>query len=510
MNVAAAVHVVLNPFQEEVVGCPFNLFLGGGNGGSKTWAGYFKVLDHAQRHGSIANILWLRVHAKPAGDAFTEFQEFCFKAGVEVAEPNKNNMQCVVNGCTITFGYCSTIQEYRASWSGKSYSLIVIDELQGWDALDVPDQFMSRLRSANVACQVLIIANPGGVIYPQVVARFINPSRSLKRGTPFRIPELGNMVFVSLPSCIDDNPALDRTAYERALRAAARGSEALYKQARFGDFDSVAGQFFPMRACNYLDVPARPTFGEGWKFRAACDHGSRAIYEYLCAAQALDDSIGPDGEYFPRHSLVIVGEATSADPSTGFSKPMHDSTVYSICSDIHRLHERLNLRVPTCAIDNQAFQRHGSRDINLAGEYTSYGVHVVPAKKGERVTSLQKLRELILGAAPAGQRKLPGLYLHATAVPYLRLALESTVASEKYPEDTADGPMQHAIDAARYLVNSYGVNNQGEWSTLPVVHGQGAERELLEFIERRKQFGSHPISIGPNHPLAKSFPIQRT
>lgn len=107
------------------------------------------------------------------------------------------------SGFKLTFGYCETpVDVYR--YQGSEYQVICVDELTQWP--EEPYRYLlSRLRriqGSEVPIRMRAATNPGGLGHAWVKGRFVEPGSAER---PF------------VPAKLDDNPHLDRQAYEAAL-----------------------------------------------------------------------------------------------------------------------------------------------------------------------------------------------------------------------------------------------------------------------------------------------------
>lgn len=146
-------------------------------------------------------------------------------------------------GASLTFGYCDgPADQYR--YQSSQFQLIGFDELTQFK----PDPYrylFSRLRKPegmNVPLRMRSASNPGGVGHDWVKQRFIDGADGLTRRF--------------IPSRLEDNPHLDREAYERSLEQLDPVTRA---QLRHGDWNvRPEGNLFKRAWFKVVDAGAVP------------------------------------------------------------------------------------------------------------------------------------------------------------------------------------------------------------------------------------------------------------
>jgi len=329
----------------------------------------------------------------------------------------------------------------------------VVDEANAFATPEIPLFFVGRLRHPRVPCRSIWASNPGNVGWAWVRRMFIDPSRTLPAGYPYKVAELAGWC-IGIAGTMDDNKNLPAN-YEANIRAAAGGSESLYLMYRHGAFDVTAASYFPLSEHSLLRMTTR--FSDGFRQIAAADHGSVAPYAAHFAARAEIDGALHDGTPFPQGSILIWGECTSGDAQAGYTKSRGVYTVNDIARDIMELFTRVEFPPPLISVDAAVFGRHGAADVfgvpkTLADEYRNAGLSVEPSAKGKREGGLFRMKEMLANAAPPHARKGPGLYVDPRACPALVAALGSAMSDERYPEVTSESPLRHYEDSCRYLV----------------------------------------------------------
>ncbi len=173
------------------------------------------------------------------------------------------------SGATVTFGYLDgpgDVYQYQ----GPAFQVVIFDELTQFDETSYRYLFSRQRRPAGSTLPLAMrsASNPGGVGHEWVKARFITAP------APDR---------VFIPSKLQDNPHIDRVAYETSL---AHLDPVTRAQLLEGDWDAVAGgrflrEWFPAydvsRMGDYLlgDTYAVPV-RDCWRF-LTCDPAASAV-----------------------------------------------------------------------------------------------------------------------------------------------------------------------------------------------------------------------------------------
>src|SRR3954470_234558 len=120
----------LSPFQEKVLLVPetFDLFLGGGRGGAKSYAEALLALRHIEQYKAKARVLYLRRSHKGCAD----FISLCFDLfGPIYGGALRFNAQEGLFGCpnggTLEGNQLENASDYQ-KFQGRSFTLLLIDE----------------------------------------------------------------------------------------------------------------------------------------------------------------------------------------------------------------------------------------------------------------------------------------------------------------------------------------------------------------------------------------------
>lgn len=429
------------PFQNRVLAVPedVDLFLGGGRGGGKSHCKALLILRHVEQHRDRARVLYVRRTYKGLADF-----ELVLRSLFSAAYSSAASYNATEHVFRLPYGYVELAQvDSLGAYDkvqGRSFTMIMVDELTQWAEPVVVDMLRSNLRGpTDMPLRTVYGGNPGGPGHQWVASRYVLPARPWM---PFET-EAGRRC-VHAPSTYLDNPHLDAADYERQLRAACAGDDDLFRAWTEGDWSVARGAFFagclsPER--NAIDgweaVPS------GWDSYIAHDFGTASPSATYVMARS-PGSVGPDGIYYPRRSLVALDELATHRPNRlgeglGWTVPRLADAIKEMCS-------RWGVE-PAGAADDAIFARaRGYEAATIADEFSQQDVWFDPAGKGSRKAGWQRMRTLL---SQAGSPDLPGLYL-STACRYAWDTLPVIPRDPRDPEDLDSDAPDHAADALRY------------------------------------------------------------
>src|SRR5215210_7409748 len=155
----------LTPFQERVLLIPetYDLFLGGGRGGAKSFTLALLYLRHAEQYGNAARMLFVR-QTFPGIVDFEQTTRVVF--GMAYGRAASYNAAAHLwrfpNGATLQLDQIEGPQDFQ-KFQGKSYSLIGVDEGGQFPDPALLDLLRSCLRApAPIQPRFVMAANPGG------------------------------------------------------------------------------------------------------------------------------------------------------------------------------------------------------------------------------------------------------------------------------------------------------------------------------------------------------------
>ncbi|SDN90704.1 Terminase-like family protein [Lutimaribacter pacificus] len=426
-------------YQGQVLAVPetFNLFLGGGRGGGKSYGAMLLVLRHVEQYKDRARPLIVRETYKAASELAETLHMLLVAAyGRRAVRYNKaDNVFRLANGAVIEVGQLDGPTAY-SKYQGRSFTLLVVDEIGLLPNLRYVKMLRSNLRAAEgVPLREVRTANPGGTQHATLAREHVN------RAPPWApyATEDGE-TWVNAPSTYVDNPHLDGDAYHRRLRAATAGDTELLRAWVEGDWNIARGAMFGDvwdPEVHVLPADFRPPFRlRGHRTALGVDWGSSAPAVALIGVETS----GEDG-LFPKGSLIVLDEIHTADPadlSQGLRWPPG-----KLCDSIRERCAHWNIR-PHGVGDDAA-----GLDESLLAVFRREGVYLTPPRKGpgSRIAGWQRLRQRMLHAV---ERDGPGLYVTGRCGLLLE-TLPTLPRDPNRPEDVDTGANDHAADALRYL-----------------------------------------------------------
>lgn len=430
-------------YQARVLSVPetVDLFLGGGRGGGKSHCKALLILRHIEQYRERARVLYVRKTYKGLSDF-----ELVLRSLFSAAYGSAASYNASEHVFRLPYGYVELAQvDSFAAYDkvqGRSFTLILVDEVTQWATPQIVDMLRSNLRGPkDIPLRTVFAGNPGGAGHQWVASRYVLASRPW---VPF--PTTAGRQGVHAPSTFLDNPHLDGDDYRQQLRAACAGDDELFRAWTEGDWAVARGAFFagclsPER-CVIDDWRAVPL---GWSTHLAHDFGSSSpSATYLFAKSP--GACGPDGRFYPRGSFVALDELATSRPNRpseglGWTVPRLAEAIREMCS---------KWAVPARGTaDDAIFARaRGHNAATIADEFSRSGVSFSPAGKGSRKAGWQRMRTLL---SQAGKPDLPGLYLSQRC----SYAWETLPALPRDPRDIEDvdsSAPDHAADALRYGV----------------------------------------------------------
>jgi hypothetical protein len=436
------------PFQERVLSTPLDtdLFLGGGRGGGKSWAIAWLILQHCEAFGAAASVLYIRrEHAGLRDFERILLQLFGAAYGGEANYNLKSGIWRLPNGATVELGQGVSVPQSFPKYQGRSFSMVCVDELGQFFDLALADALRSCLRGpAKVATRFVAAANPNGAGHALLLKRYV---RKLK---PWAIQGLEGVSdrIIHCPSTLDDNPTINKSAYEASLRNAVGNDAGRYRAWRLGDWEAGASELYFAavwdEAANI--VPVFDGWPVGCKPFVSLDWGTlRPAYCALLASPR--SNFGLDGRFYPAKSIIAVDEACtcrSEDLNIG-----DGSTVEDFAAEIERLWSRHDLPgKPTGVADDAIWARLGGRGTpSVADQFRAAGVNLIRANKGQRRQGWEQMRSMMQAAHDGSGR--PGFFVSA-ACAYGLSTVPFLPRDPRKFDDVATGAADHAGDAWRY------------------------------------------------------------
>jgi hypothetical protein len=440
----------LSTFQRRVMSVPeqYDLFLGGGRGGSKSFCLALLALRHAEVYGEKSRVLYLRRSYKGIAD----FEEICrevFGLAYDTAATYNasEHIWRLPTGGYFELGQIEDAGDYT-KFQGRSFGLVMVDEAGQYPEPALLDRLRSNMRARKgVPIRFVMAANPGDVGHHWLAERYVFRAQPWE---PFHEPK-SRRQWVYAPSCFTDNPYIDQDAYRRSLESACPGDPELLRAWVEGDWAVARGAFFAGVLSEERCAVApwkrhgSASSARGWDFYLAHDFGTSApSVTYVCA---VSPGATVQGKWYPRDSVVLVDELATADPeraNTGLGW-----TIPRLAEEIRALWSKwVPNRPPKGAADDACFAASGRSAGTIGDEFRQHGVYFSPAHRGQRIAGWEKMRLML---EQAGKPDLPGLYI-SRGCSYFWRTVPYLARDPKRPNDVDSRGPDHAADACRYAL----------------------------------------------------------
>lgn len=310
-------------WQLEVGGVPddMNLALFGGRGAGRTTAALFAAGSHVEVYGPRAHVLFVRQTLRSLREVEDNFQ-MILTVGFPGLRYNRQDHEFrFPNGATVEFAPINDTED-MAKLQGRSFSLIIADEYGNFNPQQMRfvDQLRANLRSGNARdggapTRMILLANPGGRGHASIKTRFIDKMFS---GIPSTLDD--GMEWVMMPANYSRNPH-NPDNYLTNLEAASHKDKELFRAWVEGAWNIARGAMFAdvideeYHKLRFEDLPWAPNEetgkvnGKGTASYIAADWGQSAPAVGFGCRRMLTAR----GQ-FPKGSLILLDEVTSADP----------------------------------------------------------------------------------------------------------------------------------------------------------------------------------------------------
>jgi hypothetical protein len=340
------------------------------------------------------------------------------------------------NGARLKFAYLESDADADA-YQGHSYTRLYPEELGTFPSPVPIMKLKATLRSAQgVPVGMRATGNPGGVGHTWVKARYIDPAP----GGYSVVKDPNGLERVFIPSKVRDNPQLLRNDPQYISRLQASGSPELVRAWLEGDWDIIAGAFFP--EWSHAKHVVRPsTLPASWTRFACMDWGSARPFAVLWVAIS-DGSL----VQFPRGALVVYREwYGSSDINVGL-RMNADQVGAGIWQRERDGGDRVTYRV----LDPAAFSSDGGPSIaerlyDGSGKRCAFrrADNKRVAKDGA-MSGWDQVRQRLVG-----EDERPMLFIFDTC-PHIIRTLPALQHDANRPEDVDSDGEDHAPDALRY------------------------------------------------------------
>jgi hypothetical protein len=438
----------LNPFQANLLAIPesYDVFLGGGRGGGKSYGLAYLALRHAEQYGVKARILYIRKTYKGLSDfELTTRELFGRVYGTAARYNSAEHVWSFPNGAYMELGQLGTASDYT-KYQGRSFTLLLIDEAGQYNDPTLLDMMRSNLRGANkIPIRTVVAANPGGPGHHWIAKRYVFQAAPWKAFLEVK----SKREWVYAPSTFDGNNMIDREQYLDQLESSCPDDPELLAAWKDGNWAIIRGAYFAdclSESRNAVEPwTSLPSPDDGFHVFLSHDFGSAApSVTYIMAK-----SPGAEWEdrWWPRGSLIAVDELATCKPNNpavglGWNVDQIASAIRDLCAkwDIE----------PEGIADDAIFAKTGASVGSIADEFSHFGVHWQRAGKADRISGWQTMKRLL---ANAGKPDVAGLYI-SKLCQYAWATLPYLARDERRAEDVDTHGNDHSGDALRYACTS--------------------------------------------------------
>jgi len=449
---AADVRIIWAPQpgpQHALVDCPFlEVLFGGSRGGGKTDGILGKWAIKSSRYGSAFNGVFFRKEMPQADDLVERAKEIYLPLGGEWREqPRQFRMP---GGGRIRFRPLENATD-ASKYQGQNLSDCAVEEAGNYEDPKPIDMLFGAMRSkTGVPVQLILTANPGGVGQQWIKHRYIDPAPRGMKPLIRLLPNGAEHRYIYIPSRVQDNRILLQNDPTYINRLHLVGSPELVRAWLEGDWDVIAGAFFPEFSVSQHVIEPRSLPVYWQKFRSF-DWGSARPFSVIWYAVS-------DGELveYPRGSLICYREWYGAQkdasgrtiPNTGLrmtAEEVADGILEREKGDIH------GNKVMSGVADPSIFSEDGGPSI--ADRMAARKVFWRPADNSRvgrngAMGGWDQVR-----ARLKGDGEKPALFMFSTCLDLIR-TLPALQHDDNRPEDVNSDSEDHSPDSLRYGVSS--------------------------------------------------------
>lgn len=411
----------ISEFQNEILAIPleWNLFLGGGKGGSKSFSLMLLVEQHLATFASDARAVVLR---RSYGELEQLIDHYLLILsalyGPAFAKKSFNKGEMTFHhpgGGRCEMGYLDSERDHLRYW-GRGLTFLGCDEVGDFISINGVDQVASNMRPPpHVTPRLVMTANPGMSLHSVLENRYVR-----EPWVPF-IEEGTDRTWIYCPSTVADNPFVDVQTQLKSIEAIAKFDPDWARALQTGDWGAVrAGAFFGSawqpEYSVLLRMPATARIPHGWNLSLSLDQGGGTSPTVcLFIARTKDGAWWIDDTYFPPGSVIIFAEVHDATDDLAGSLAWPITKMSEAIADVAKdYHMR-----PDGYADPQVAQEHNAPS-KLIDVYRQNGIGLQPWKRHGRAERWSFMREYMDAAAPAGARSRPGLYVTANCTGWLQ------------------------------------------------------------------------------------------
>lgn len=399
---------------------------GGAKGGGKTWAVRTKALLGAYNYPGIRILVMRKTYPELQSN---HIEPMVKMINQDIAQYNGTlHSIYFANGSLIHFGH----------WAGESSELEYNGQEYDWIFLDEATQFTWRtfqflgglLRGVNkIPKRMYITCNPGGVGHRWVKRLFIDKDYITGSDNPEENENPDDYMFI--PATVEDNTALMESS-PQYVKNLAQMPENLRKAYRYGDWDSLGGNYFP-EFSDAVHVVEPFKIPSNWKRYRAFDYG---LDMFACAWFAVDEN-GRSWMYreYAKSGLITQDAARAMIQ-----------------------HTLPGERIEVTFAPPDMWNRQKDSGKTMAEIFLENGVPIVKADNN-RVQGHMLIKDMLAKR----QDGKPSLMFFKTCHETID-DIKDIQADEKNPNDCAKEPHEvtHRVDAVRYYCISRTVNAEAE------------------------------------------------
>lgn len=436
--------------QHALIECPLtDILFGGARGGGKTDGVLGKWAIKAAKYGRHFNAVFFRKEMPQQDDLIDRAKEIYCKIGGQWLEQKKQFH--MPGGGRIRFRPLENVTDAE-KYQGQSLSDAAVEEAGNYAEPAPIDRLYGCLRSAGgVPIQLILTANPGGPGHQWLKHRYIDPAPLGNRILTRHLANGAGHRYVYIPSRLQNNRILLANDPEYANRLYLVGSPELVRAWLEGDWNVVAGAYFPefsatKHVIRPFEIPAH------WPRIRGMDWGSARPFCVLWAA--VSDGLVRG---IPRGALVVYREwyGWNGQPNVGCKMSAQE-----VGNGIRLLEEGESMADEV--LDPAGFTEDGGPSIAERLNLNFRRADNARVARSGALGGWDQLRERLIGTASrdtstgnviwtsGGQ---PMLYIFSTCTHLIR-TLPALQHDAHRPEDVDTEGEDHPPDTLRYVCMS--------------------------------------------------------
>lgn len=456
--------------QHALIDCPLpEIFYGGARGGGKTDGILGKYALKSRRYGRRFNAVFFRKEMPQQDDLIERAKEIYLAMGAEWKEQSKRFV--MPGGGRVRFRPLENVPDAE-KYQGQNLSDASVEEAGNYDSPAAIDRLFGCLRSTTgVPVQLILTANPGGPGHHWIKGRYIDPAPLGMKILRRALPTGDEHLYTFIPSRVEHNQILLRMDAGYVNRLHLVGSPELVKAWLEGDWNVIAGAFFPEFGPQHIvepfEIPAH------WARIRAGDWGSAKPFSIGWYAIS-DGSL----EGIPRGCLVKYREWY------GMKDKQYNVGLKLTAEEVGagiKLREGFE-KMNDAVLDPAAFTQDGGPSI----------AERMPKCNWRQADNKRVARQGALGgwdqlrARLKGNDEGPLIIFFATCVHTIR-TIPALQHDELKPEDVDTEAEDHAGDETRYCCMSRPIIHDAPNEPKPVFPLDRTFNQMVEHIGRKRR-----------------------